>query len=90
MKGSVSPATKIIEYVTSPNDPDGLLQQSVLGASAVIHDHAYFWPHYSSIPAPADEDIMLFTISKISGHAGIRLWYVPPHTLQCILCHETS
>ncbi|CAL9188132.1 unnamed protein product [Musa hybrid cultivar] len=75
VKGSVSPATKIIEYVTSPNDPDGLLQHSVLGASAVIHDHAYFWPHYSSIPAPADEDIMLFTISKISGHAGIRLWW---------------
>ncbi|CAL9074634.1 unnamed protein product [Musa acuminata var. zebrina] len=74
---SASSLTNFIEFVTSPNNPDGLLRQSVLCGSAVIHDRAYYWPHYSAIPAPADEDIMLFTNSKISGHASSRLgWAV--------------
>ncbi|CAL9162549.1 unnamed protein product [Musa hybrid cultivar] len=83
---SASSLTNFIEFVTSPNNPDGLLRQSVLCGSAVIHDHAYYWPHYLAIPIPdgdikrnnlSDEDIMLFTNSKISGHASSRLgWAV--------------
>ncbi|URD94946.1 tryptophan aminotransferase-related protein 4-like [Musa troglodytarum] len=72
---SVSSATNVIEFVTSPNNPDGLFKQPVLGTSAVIFDYAYYWPHYSPILDPADEDVMLFTNSKISGHAGSR-WAV--------------
>ncbi|KAL2497036.1 Tryptophan aminotransferase-related protein 4 [Abeliophyllum distichum] len=37
-----------------------------------IYDHAYYWPHFTAIPAPADEDVMIFTISKLTGHAGSR------------------
>lgn len=74
---SVSSATNFIEFVTSPNNPDGLFKQPVLGSSAVIFDYAYYWPHYSPILDPADEDVMLFTNSKISGHAGSRFgWAV--------------
>lgn len=66
-----------IEFVTSPNNPDALLRQPVLGGSAAaIVDHAYYWPHFTHIPAPADEDIMMFTMSKPSGHAGSRFGYV--------------
>ncbi len=63
-----------IEFVTSPNNPDGQLREAVLqGPNAkAIHDLAYYWPHFSPIPSPADEDIMLFTISKLTGHAGAR------------------
>ncbi|GJN04565.1 hypothetical protein PR202_ga22126 [Eleusine coracana subsp. coracana] len=61
-----------IEFVTSPNNPDTLLQKPVLGGSSAIVDHAYYWPHITHIPAPADEDVMLFTMSKLSGHAGSR------------------
>lgn len=65
----------IIEFVTSPNNPDALLRKPVVrGASAVV-DHAYYWPHFTHIPAPADEDVMLFTISKVSGHASSRFGY---------------
>jgi len=39
----------------------------------VIADHAYDWPHFTHIAVPADEDVMLFTMSKPSGHAGSRL-----------------
>ncbi|EMS62345.1 Alliin lyase 1 [Triticum urartu] len=43
----------------------------VVGSSAIL-DHAYFWPHFTHIPAPSDADVMLFTTSKLSGHASSR------------------
>ncbi|KAK1391298.1 hypothetical protein POM88_010354 [Heracleum sosnowskyi] len=65
----------VIEFVTSPNNPDGQLKKAVLnGPSAkAIHDHAYNWPHFTAIPSPSDEDLMIFTLSKLTGHAGVRL-----------------
>ncbi|GER55453.1 histidinol-phosphate aminotransferase [Striga asiatica] len=71
-------ANNSIEFVTSPNNPDGNLREAVLqGASArAIYDHAYYWPHFTAVPAPADEDIMIFTISKLTGHAGTRFGYL--------------
>ncbi|KAA8537960.1 hypothetical protein F0562_027460 [Nyssa sinensis] len=64
----------VIEFVTSPNNPDGLLKKAVLqGPSAkAVYDHAYYWPHFTAIPAPADEALMIFTLSKLTGHAGSR------------------
>ncbi|KAH6826864.1 Pyridoxal phosphate transferases superfamily protein [Perilla frutescens var. hirtella] len=65
---------EVIEFVASPNNPDGNLRKSVFEGPNVktIYDHAYYWPHFSAIPAPADEDLMIFTLSKITGHAGSR------------------
>ncbi|KZV45713.1 Alliin lyase [Dorcoceras hygrometricum] len=65
-----------IEIVTSPNNPDGSLREAVVKnkqAGILIHDLAYYWPQYTSISSPADHDIMLFTVSKCTGHAGTRL-----------------
>ncbi|KAL6984258.1 hypothetical protein U1Q18_017635 [Sarracenia purpurea var. burkii] len=64
----------IIEFVTSPNNPDCQLKKSVVESpyAKTIHDHAYYWPHFTAIPAPADEDLMIFTLSKLTGHAGSR------------------
>ncbi|XP_027359298.1 tryptophan aminotransferase-related protein 4-like [Abrus precatorius] len=66
--------SRFIEFVTSPNNPDGKLTRRVLRGPNVksIHDHAYYWPHFTAIPSPADEDLMVFTISKLTGHAGSR------------------
>ncbi|GJM93325.1 hypothetical protein PR202_ga09872 [Eleusine coracana subsp. coracana] len=61
-----------IEFVTSPNNPDTQLRKAALGESMAVFDHAYYWPHFTPIPAPADEDIMMFTMTKLSGHAGSR------------------
>ncbi|KAF5185771.1 Tryptophan aminotransferase-related protein, partial [Thalictrum thalictroides] len=63
-----------IEFVTSPNNPDGKFRKPVLtGPSAkTIYDHAYYWPHFSAITSAADEDLMIFTLSKLTGHAGSR------------------
>nr|GEW27959.1 tryptophan aminotransferase-related protein 3-like [Tanacetum cinerariifolium] len=61
----------VVEFVTSPNNPDGELKTSVLGGKT-IYDHAYFWPHFTPIPGPSDHDLMIFTLSKLTGHAGTR------------------
>ncbi|KAL9234149.1 hypothetical protein vseg_009050 [Gypsophila vaccaria] len=65
----------LIEFVTSPNNPDCQLKTKVLRhgpLAKAIHDHVYYWPHYTAIPAPSDEDIMVFSMSKLTGHAGSR------------------
>jgi histidinol-phosphate/aromatic aminotransferase/cobyric acid decarboxylase-like protein len=75
--GSRNSTKGFIEFVTSPNNPDTALRKPVLAGSSAIVDHAYYWPHLTHIPAPADEDVMLFTASKLSGHAGSRFGYTP-------------
>ncbi|KAL8217534.1 hypothetical protein R6Q57_020907 [Mikania cordata] len=64
-----------IELVTSPNNPDGFTRQNVVKGDKgiLIHDLAYYWPQYTPILVPADYDIMLFTVSKSTGHAGSRI-----------------
>ncbi|XP_047944761.1 tryptophan aminotransferase-related protein 2-like [Salvia hispanica] len=65
-----------IELVTSPNNPDGLSRAAVVNRDrgVLVHDLAYYWPQYTPISSPPeDHDIMLFTVSKSTGHAGTRL-----------------
>jgi len=64
-----------IELITSPNNPDGFMRQPVVNRSKgmLVHDFAYYWPQYTPIISAADEDIMLFTVSKSTGHAGMRI-----------------
>lgn len=63
-----------IEMVCSPNNPDGRIQHAVVnGTGHVVHDLAYYWPHYTPITGAADHAIMLFTLSKSTGHAGTRI-----------------
>ncbi|KAG5618102.1 hypothetical protein H5410_017926 [Solanum commersonii] len=64
-----------IELVTSPNNPDGSIREAVFNGSGqiLVHDVAYYWPQYTPISSKADHDIMLFTLSKSTGHAGMRL-----------------
>ncbi|XP_021771466.1 tryptophan aminotransferase-related protein 3-like [Chenopodium quinoa] len=78
-----SEIVKFIEFVTSPNNPDGQLKESVLEGPSVktIYDRVYYWPHYTAIPTLAAEDLMLFSMSKLTGHAGSRFGYVLHVTL---------
>ncbi|CAJ1943795.1 unnamed protein product [Sphenostylis stenocarpa] len=64
-----------IELVTSPNNPDGYRRQSMVNRSQglLIHDLAYYWPQYTPISSPSDHDLTLFTVSKSTGHAGMRI-----------------
>ncbi|KAJ1378195.1 Pyridoxal phosphate-dependent transferase, major domain [Sesbania bispinosa] len=64
-----------IELVTSPNNPDGHVRRSKVNRSQglLVHDLAYYWPQYTPISSPADYDLTLFTVSKSTGHAGMRI-----------------
>lgn len=64
-----------IEVVTSPNNPDGNIREAIVNRDngRMIHDLAYYWPHYTPITSAADHDLMLFTVSKSTGHAGSRI-----------------
>ncbi|CAH1417245.1 unnamed protein product [Lactuca virosa] len=64
-----------IELVTSPNNPNGVIRGSVVNRDGgiLIHDLAYYWPQYTPITSSLDFDIMLFTASKCTGHAGSRI-----------------
>lgn len=74
LKNTSGASTNVIEFVTSPNNPDGQLKKAVLQGpyAKTIYDQAYNWPHFTAIPSPADEDLMIFTLSKLTGHAGLR------------------
>lgn len=67
--------SSFIEIVCSPNNPDGAIRHAVLGTQGGkrVHDLAYYWPQYTPMRGLADEDIMLFTVSKATGHAGTRI-----------------
>ena len=69
---------RYIEIVTSPNNPDGTIREAVVkgGHGKLIHDLAYYWPQYTPITCCAHYDVMLFTASKCTGHAGSRIGYV--------------
>jgi len=45
-----SDGSRFVEFVTSLNNPDALLRKPVLRGSAVIADHAYYWPHFTHRP----------------------------------------
>ncbi|VFQ60830.1 unnamed protein product [Cuscuta campestris] len=59
LKTSSNVMSSVIELVTTPNNPDGVLRKPVLQGSFVsaIHDHAYYWPHFTAIPAPSDGNL---------------------------------
>ncbi|CAI9092982.1 OLC1v1028370C2 [Oldenlandia corymbosa var. corymbosa] len=64
-----------IELITSPNNPNGVIREPVVNrpGGRLIHDLAYYWPQYTAITSQLDHDIMLFTASKCTGHAGSRI-----------------
>eukprot|EP00250_Pteridium_aquilinum_P003342 c13657_g1_i1 orf=211-1656(+) len=64
-----------LEIVVSPNNPDGSIRTGVFKdpKTRTVYDLAYYWPHYTPITGPLDTDIMFFTLSKLTGHAGSRI-----------------
>ena len=66
-------STDIIEFVTSPNNPTGEIRTPHYNSSAnLVYDMVYYWPTWTNITYTASHDIMLFSLSKLTGHAGTR------------------
>mmetsp|Transcript_37421 Transcript_37421/g.98995 ORF Transcript_37421/g.98995 Transcript_37421/m.98995 type:complete len:486 (-) Transcript_37421:201-1658(-) len=86
-----SATRRVIELVTSPNNPDGRMRAPLVRGpqSRVVMDHAYLWPHFVAVPPPVDYKdngtVALFTLSKVSGHASTRIgWAITscPHVAE--------
>lgn len=59
-----------IEIVTIPNNPDGQIKKGT--SKFQVHDLSYNWPTYGRIEN-YDFDIMIFGLSKATGHASTRI-----------------
>lgn len=71
---------RVLEFITHPNNPDGTLRLRTVDHSIAVWDHAYYWPHFTPITEAVgdneryrDSDVIMFTLSKMTGHAGTRL-----------------
>lgn len=59
-----------IELITIPNNPDGTLSSDLI---IDIADCCYNWPHYVNKPILVDAPVVVFSLSKLSGHSSTRI-----------------
>jgi len=62
----------ILEFVTSPNNPDSTIRKKMIG-DYCFYDAVYNWSFYTSHVQIYDEDIVLYSASKAVGMAGQRI-----------------
>jgi hypothetical protein len=65
---SQDPST-VIEFVTVPNNPDGTIRVPYYNNAHLIYDMVYYWPSLTTIKVKASFPIMMFSMSKLTGHA---------------------
>jgi L-tryptophan--pyruvate aminotransferase len=59
------------ELVTHPSNPDFTTYKET-ASKWKVHDLCYNWPQYDKV-TKRDEDIMVFSLAKCTGHAGTRI-----------------
>jgi len=62
----------IVEMSTIPDNPDGRHHKLYYNAPMKLFDLAFYWPHYTNITHKLDKELMVFTMTKFSGHASAR------------------
>jgi len=63
----------VLEFVAIPNNPDGAIhQRSFYNTPLVVYDLVYYWPHNTEGVTKASFPIMLFSLSKMTGHSSSR------------------
>eukprot|EP01006_Ploeotia_vitrea_P026147 TRINITY_DN59114_c0_g1_i2.p2 TRINITY_DN59114_c0_g1~~TRINITY_DN59114_c0_g1_i2.p2 ORF type:complete len:410 (-),score=192.70 TRINITY_DN59114_c0_g1_i2:2016-3245(-) len=66
-------ARSVIEFNTVPNNPTGVMRTPVYPDSTnPIYDMVYNWPALVNTTQNLRGSVMLFSLSKLSGHAGTR------------------
>jgi len=71
--------SEISETVIIPNNPTGKIDKPHYNTTRLLEDLVYYWPHLSglgyNIPT-RDPAISEFSLTKLSGHAGIRFGWM--------------
>ena len=60
----------VISLITSPNNPDG---QDTSKLPATIRDACYNWSHYTDKVVKFKDEVVIFSLSKFSGHSSSRI-----------------
>lgn len=68
---AVLPSIKT-QILTIPNNPDAKIKHPEIDSIYKIYDLSYNWSNYTT-PINFDEDIMVFSLSKATGHASARI-----------------
>eukprot|EP01083_Nonionella_stella_P087269 242687_1 len=65
----------LIEFVTIPNNPTGTMNKRYyMKNKYTVYDMVYNWPSVAlNMTDNVDFDYMLFSMSKLTGHAGTRI-----------------
>jgi len=67
------PSQSVIEMMTLPSNPSGIIRPRIYSNACHIYDLVYYWPHLTNeVNQTLDEDIMIFSLSKLTGHASLR------------------
>eukprot|EP01080_Neovahlkampfia_damariscottae_P001123 gene1123-10637_t len=67
----------VIEVVNIPNNPSGeRMTPHYNNPNYRIYDLVYYWSCITNTTQIYDENLMLFTLSKLSGHAGSRFGWM--------------
>lgn len=64
------------KILTAPNNPDGTFTEYSAGIKRYgnkIIDACYNWPQYVNKVKKLDDELIIFSLSKATGHAGTRL-----------------
>lgn len=72
----------LLEFVTTPNNPDGRIIKPVTGAYWTIHDRVNHWPFFMNADSSdfyletlENDKISIFSLSKVLSFSGSRLGY---------------
>jgi L-tryptophan---pyruvate aminotransferase len=68
----IRPKSLFTEIVVLPNNPDNRTTVPATSVPDKIYDLCYNWPQYT-ITKKVDETIMVFSLSKCTGHASSRI-----------------
>ena len=75
-----------ISLITSPNNPDG---KNTSKAVADIRDACYNWPHYTKNVTAFNDEIVVFSLSKASGHSSTRIgWAITKNEEAAMVMQE--
>jgi L-tryptophan--pyruvate aminotransferase len=69
----VSPLAPVVEILTLPKNPTAEVYSSDSESAFVVHDLCYNWPTYTECPVEYDAEVMVFGLSKTTGHASTRM-----------------
>jgi aspartate/methionine/tyrosine aminotransferase len=68
-----APSGVSVEFLTHPNNPDGALAPPEYPDASLITDLVYYWPSMVPTVEQRRDDLMIFSLAKLTGYAASRL-----------------